>query len=132
MRDRFNRELTYLRISVVDRCNLRCLYCMPAHGAGFDRLPADVADKGAQHKALKAGGWAWGARGDNGRSGQPASESPKTNPTRPKRAGGRPEGRDLIMDFQIFTLSARRKDELNDATPFRVSHPRDRRPPRKP
>ena len=36
MRDRFGRELTYLRISVVDRCNLRCLYCMPAHGAGFD------------------------------------------------------------------------------------------------
>lgn len=35
MKDRFGRELTYLRISVVDRCNLRCLYCMPAHGAGF-------------------------------------------------------------------------------------------------
>lgn len=36
MKDQFGRELTYLRISVVDRCNLRCLYCMPAHGAGFD------------------------------------------------------------------------------------------------
>ena len=36
MRDQFGRELTYLRISVVDRCNLRCLYCMPAHGAGFE------------------------------------------------------------------------------------------------
>ena len=36
MKDRFGRELTYLRISVVDRCNLRCLYCMPAHGAGFE------------------------------------------------------------------------------------------------
>ena len=36
MKDRFERELTYLRISVVDRCNLRCLYCMPQHGAGFD------------------------------------------------------------------------------------------------
>ena len=36
MKDRFERELTYLRISVVDRCNLRCLYCMPAHGAGFE------------------------------------------------------------------------------------------------
>ena len=36
MEDRFGRELTYLRISVVDRCNLRCLYCMPAHGAGFE------------------------------------------------------------------------------------------------
>ncbi len=36
MFDRFGRELTYLRISVVDRCNLRCLYCMPTHGAGFE------------------------------------------------------------------------------------------------
>ncbi len=36
MKDQFGRELTYLRVSVVDRCNLRCLYCMPAHGAGFD------------------------------------------------------------------------------------------------
>ncbi len=36
VKDRFGRELTYLRISVVDRCNLRCLYCMPAHGAGFE------------------------------------------------------------------------------------------------
>lgn len=36
MKDQFGRELTYLRVSVVDRCNLRCLYCMPSHGAGFD------------------------------------------------------------------------------------------------
>ena len=36
MKDQLGRELTYLRISVVDRCNLRCLYCMPAHGAGFE------------------------------------------------------------------------------------------------
>lgn len=27
--DRFNRRHTYLRISVTDRCNLRCAYCMP-------------------------------------------------------------------------------------------------------
>ncbi len=31
MRDKFGRELTYLRVSLIDRCNLRCLYCMP-HG----------------------------------------------------------------------------------------------------
>lgn len=36
MRDQFGRELNYLRLSVVDRCNLRCLYCMPSHGAGFE------------------------------------------------------------------------------------------------
>jgi cyclic pyranopterin phosphate synthase len=32
MKDRFGREITYLRISVTDRCNLRCVYCMPAEG----------------------------------------------------------------------------------------------------
>jgi cyclic pyranopterin phosphate synthase len=30
--DRFGREHSYLRISVTDRCNLRCVYCMPAEG----------------------------------------------------------------------------------------------------
>ncbi|WP_372947448.1 GTP 3',8-cyclase MoaA [Mariniphaga sp.] len=32
MFDRYNRNITYLRISVTDRCNLRCVYCMPAGG----------------------------------------------------------------------------------------------------
>lgn len=32
MLDRFNREIHYLRISVTDRCNLRCTYCMPEEG----------------------------------------------------------------------------------------------------
>ncbi len=32
MLDRFNRRINYLRISVTDRCNFRCKYCMPAEG----------------------------------------------------------------------------------------------------
>lgn len=32
MLDSFNRNITYLRVSVTDRCNLRCSYCMPAEG----------------------------------------------------------------------------------------------------
>lgn len=32
MYDRFNRRIDYLRISVTDRCNLRCIYCMPEEG----------------------------------------------------------------------------------------------------
>ena len=32
MFDRFNRSIDYLRISVTDRCNLRCRYCMPEKG----------------------------------------------------------------------------------------------------
>ena len=32
MRDGFGREITYLRMSVTELCNLRCRYCMPAEG----------------------------------------------------------------------------------------------------
>ena len=32
MLDRFKRNINYLRISVTDRCNLRCTYCMPEEG----------------------------------------------------------------------------------------------------
>ena len=32
MRDAFGREINYMRLSVTDRCNLRCRYCMPAEG----------------------------------------------------------------------------------------------------
>jgi cyclic pyranopterin phosphate synthase len=30
--DQFSRPITYLRVSVTDRCNLRCVYCMPEAG----------------------------------------------------------------------------------------------------
>lgn len=30
--DRFGRQMTYMRISVTDRCNMRCVYCMPPEG----------------------------------------------------------------------------------------------------
>ncbi|MGB0836986.1 MAG: GTP 3',8-cyclase MoaA [Flavobacteriaceae bacterium] len=32
MKDVWGRELTYLRLAITDRCNLRCNYCMPAQG----------------------------------------------------------------------------------------------------
>ena len=31
--DSFGRQISYLRLAVTDRCNLRCQYCMPAQGA---------------------------------------------------------------------------------------------------
>jgi cyclic pyranopterin phosphate synthase len=37
LRDQFGRSIEYLRISVTDRCNFRCVYCMPAEG--LDWLP---------------------------------------------------------------------------------------------
>jgi len=33
--DRFNRQVTYLRLSVTDRCNFRCTYCMPSEKMRF-------------------------------------------------------------------------------------------------
>jgi cyclic pyranopterin phosphate synthase len=32
LEDRYGRKLTYLRVSVTDRCNLRCMYCVPRNG----------------------------------------------------------------------------------------------------
>jgi cyclic pyranopterin phosphate synthase len=34
--DRYQRRLDYLRLSVTDRCNLRCLYCMPPEGIRYN------------------------------------------------------------------------------------------------
>ena len=36
LKDRYGRTINYMRISVTDRCNLRCRYCMPD---GIERLP---------------------------------------------------------------------------------------------
>ena len=33
--DQFGRTIEYLRISVTDRCNFRCVYCMPAEGLAW-------------------------------------------------------------------------------------------------
>ncbi len=33
-----DREINYLRLSITDRCNLRCLYCLPRKG--WEKLPA--------------------------------------------------------------------------------------------
>jgi cyclic pyranopterin phosphate synthase len=55
LRDRYGRVVTYLRVSVTDRCNLRCFYCLPRGGGapcargetlGLDEL-AEVVDVGA-------------------------------------------------------------------------------------
>lgn len=39
LRDQFGRGIEYLRISVTDRCNFRCVYCMPLEGLPW--LPKD-------------------------------------------------------------------------------------------
>ena len=39
LKDQFGRSIQYLRISVTDRCNFRCVYCMPLEGLPW--LPKD-------------------------------------------------------------------------------------------
>ncbi len=36
--DLFGRSITYLRISITDRCNLRCVYCLPKEGIHWQAL----------------------------------------------------------------------------------------------
>jgi len=35
LKDTFSRTIDYIRISITDRCNLRCVYCMPSGGVKF-------------------------------------------------------------------------------------------------
>lgn len=35
LRDSYGRRINYLRISLIDHCNLRCVYCMPMQGLEF-------------------------------------------------------------------------------------------------
>jgi cyclic pyranopterin phosphate synthase len=37
--DAFGRRIDYLRVSLTDRCNMRCVYCMPASGMQFMQRP---------------------------------------------------------------------------------------------
>src|SRR5215471_16634601 len=42
--DRFGRIATDLRVSLTDRCNLRCTYCMPAEGLEWLPNPSLLTD----------------------------------------------------------------------------------------
>lgn len=37
--DNYGRRIDYLRVSLTDRCNMRCVYCMPAEGMQFTPRP---------------------------------------------------------------------------------------------
>ena len=53
MIDRLGRNITYLRISVTDKCNLRCRYCMPEDGV-CKRSHADMLTEDEFIDAVKA------------------------------------------------------------------------------
>src|SRR4030066_2495441 len=35
LKDSYNRKIDYIRISITDKCNLKCIYCMPLEGVKF-------------------------------------------------------------------------------------------------
>lgn len=37
MKDKYGREINYLRVSLTDRCNLKCIYCMPENEVNFEK-----------------------------------------------------------------------------------------------
>ncbi|WP_195267188.1 GTP 3',8-cyclase MoaA [Eubacterium sp. 1001713B170207_170306_E7] len=43
MRDHFGRKVNYLRISITDLCNLRCVYCMPEQGVSKRRHATNLS-----------------------------------------------------------------------------------------
>jgi cyclic pyranopterin phosphate synthase len=47
--DQFRRPITYLRISVTDRCNLRCVYCMPEEGLPWIPKPEILTYEEIEH-----------------------------------------------------------------------------------
>ncbi len=52
--DPFGRSIRYLRISVTDRCNLRCVYCLPASGVRW--LPREAVLRFEEiHEVVRAG-----------------------------------------------------------------------------
>ena len=53
LRDEYGRKIDYLRISVTDRCNLRCIYCMPEGGIK-PRNPEDILTFEEIKKVVKA------------------------------------------------------------------------------
>ncbi len=66
-KDQYGRTIDYLRISVTDKCNLRCIYCMPEQGVPFrehdmllsleeiERFVRIAAENGIRHIRLTGG-----------------------------------------------------------------------------
>ena len=56
MTDKYGREIDYLRISLTDRCNLRCIYCMPEEGVkSLSAAPVYATDLRAGAALIIAG-----------------------------------------------------------------------------
>ena len=54
LQDRFGRTIEYVRLSVTDRCDLRCSYCLPKGFKGFEE-PAHWLTFDETERLMRAG-----------------------------------------------------------------------------
>lgn len=54
MRDKYGRNIEYLRVSVTDRCNLRCRYCMPEEGIKDKKHHNDIMTLEEAYQVVEA------------------------------------------------------------------------------
>jgi len=67
--DRFHRKIDYLRVSVTDRCNFRCEYCMPVEGVPF--TPKDETLSAEEHEQVLEAAFECGMRKVRFTGGEP-------------------------------------------------------------
>lgn len=75
--DRFNREIDYLRVSVTDRCNFRCQYCMPEEGV--PATPKEQTLTFEDHRRILAAAASCGMTKVRFTGGEPLLWKPLTN-----------------------------------------------------
>jgi len=99
-RDRFGREINYLRISVIDHCNLRCVYCMPLRGLTF--IPSPELLTAAEIETVARAAVACGFRKFRLTGGEPTLRPDIVEITR--RIAGVPGVSDLAMTTNAILL----------------------------
>ena len=102
--DAFSRPITYLRISVTDKCNLRCVYCMPEAG-----LPWMRRDEILSYEEIAA----IVARGRQGRRAKhPPHRRRAADPPRPRPPGRRHRRDPGIDDIALSTNGLLLEEQL--------------------
>lgn len=99
-RDRFGREINYLRLSVIDHCNLRCVYCMPLRGLSF--IPSPELLTAAEIETVVRAAVGVGFRKFRLTGGEPTLRPDIVDVTR--RIGAVPGVEDLAMTSNAILL----------------------------
>jgi GTP 3',8-cyclase len=99
-RDRFGRDINYLRISLIDHCNLRCVYCMPLRGLTFVPAPELLTAAEIERVVRAAVGLGFGKFRLTG--GEPTLRPDIVEITR--RIAGVPGVKDLAMTTNAILL----------------------------